>query len=64
MNVSLADRNIALEVDAAIRAKGIAIHGVSIGRKFDKATWRVDFVNDPSPEDQKTVADVISGIEI
>lgn len=30
-------------LDRAVRAAGIPIHGVSIGRPNDRATWRIDY---------------------
>lgn len=46
--------NTAAQLHAAIAAV-CPIHGVSIGRKDDKATWRIDFADDAT-EQQKTAA--------
>lgn len=46
--------NIAAQLHAAIAAV-CPIHGVSIGRKDDKATWRIDFA-DEATKQQKVAA--------
>ena len=48
---------IATKLDAAIKAV-CPIHGVSIGRKDDKQTWRIDFKDDAT-EPQKTAAQAV-----
>lgn len=45
---------ITTKLDAAIRAV-CPIHGISIGRKDDKTTWRIDFTSEAT-EEQKAAA--------
>ena len=49
--------NIAALVHAAVAAV-CPIHGVSIGRKADKTTWRIDFADDAT-EQQKLEARLV-----
>lgn len=39
------------------------IHGVSIGATDDKSTWRVDFIDSPTPEQETAVAAVIDAFD-
>lgn len=52
--------SVAAQLDRALRAAGLPIVGVSLGRLDDKTTWRVDFT-DPPTEDQQTQRDAILG---
>jgi len=40
--------SIAAAIDKELRAAGCIIHGVSLGREDDKATWRIDWVAEPT----------------
>lgn len=48
---------IAAKLDAAVRAV-CPIHGISIGRADDKATWRIDFKEEATTE-QRTDAEAV-----
>jgi hypothetical protein len=48
---------IAAKLDAALRSV-CPIDGVSIGRKDDKATWRIDF-KDEATSEQRTAAQAV-----
>ncbi len=49
---------IAAKLDAAIKAV-CPIHGVSIGRKNDKQTWRIDFKDEATPEQMAAARSVV-----
>ena len=49
---------IAAKLDAAIKAV-CPIHGVSIGRKDDKQTWRIDFKDEATPEQREAAQSVV-----
>jgi hypothetical protein len=40
----------AIKITIVIQNAGIPIHGVSIGRKNDKSTWRIDFKDEATIE--------------
>lgn len=47
---------IVAELDKALRAAGVPIDGVSMGRADDKQTWRIDFA-DGVTDEQKAAAE-------
>ena len=55
---------LAAVLDAAIRATGCPIDGVSIGRVGDRATWTPIFTKDATPAQQAQVASLIASIDI
>ena len=50
--------SIAEKLDAAIKAV-CPIHGVSIGRKDDKQTWRVDFKDEATAQQRAQASNVV-----
>lgn len=55
--------DVATALDGALRAAGLLIDGVSIGRKDDKTTWRVDFRGDPTEVQKSAAAAVIAAFD-
>lgn len=53
---------LAAKLDAAIKAV-CPIHGVSIGRLDDKATWRIDFKDEATPEQRAAAIAVIDAFD-
>jgi hypothetical protein len=53
----------AADLHAAIAAV-CPIHGVSIGRKDDKATWRIDFAPEASKEQKTAAAAAMAGFDV
>lgn len=51
------------QVDKALRAAGLRIHGVSIGRKEEKRSWRVDFA-DFREGDEEKMREVIESFDV
>ena len=49
---------IAQKLDIAIKA-ACPIHGVSIGRKDDKQTWRIDFKDEATSEQRAAAQSVV-----
>lgn len=47
------------ELDAAIKAVCPA-YGISIGRKGDKDTWRIDFTKDATDKQKKAAQDILT----
>ena len=43
---------------------GLSVEGVSIGRRDDKSTWRVDFADTPTDEQRASAASVIAGFDV
>lgn len=50
------------ELDQALKAV-CPIHGVSIGRKNDKETWRIDFKDDATQEQRLAAERVLAGLD-
>ena len=50
------------KLDAAIRAV-CPIHGVSIGKKDDKSTWRIDFKDEATTEQRASAQAVIDAFD-
>lgn len=55
--------NTAATLHAAIAAV-CPIHGVSIGRKDDKTTWRIDFANDATDPQRAAARAVLEGFNL
>jgi hypothetical protein len=53
----------AIDVDDALRAAGIPIVGVSIGREDDKRTWRVDFAAGATVQQRTAAAALITAFD-
>lgn len=51
------------KVDAAVKAV-CPIHGISFGRPADKATWRIDFDDAATPEQQQAALDVVAAFDV
>lgn len=47
----------------ALKAAGIPIAGVSIGREDDRDTWRIDFAPGATPAEQAAAAQILSGFD-
>ena len=47
-----------------LTAAGIPIHGISIGRKDDKATWRVDFAPEATDEQKAQAAQIVAAFDV
>jgi len=54
---------IAIGLDTAVRDVCQHIAGVSVGRRDDKATWRVDFTDEATQEERDAVAQVIAAFD-
>lgn len=54
---------IAEALDRALRAAGLTIVGVSIGRRDDKATWRVAFSGKVDSAAMTTAQNVIQALD-
>ena len=39
------------------------IHGVSVGQQNDKATWRIDFKDEATPEQRAAAAEVLTSFD-
>lgn len=50
----------ATRLDAALRAVCPAIDGVSVGDWFDRATWRVDYASEATPEQRQAAEAVLA----
>ena len=48
------------QIDAALRAASIPIHGISIGRKDDRSTWRIDFAPDATDGQRALAAQIVA----
>lgn len=55
--------SLVTQLDAAVRTV-CPIHGVSIGRKDDKTTWRIDFVDDATPQQRTAAQALIDGFVV
>lgn len=58
--------SIVIKLHAAVNAAvGVVapIYGVSIGRKDDKATWRIDFKDEATPEQRAAAAEVLTSFD-
>ena len=47
-----------------LTAAGIPVHGISIGRKDDKATWRVDFAPEATDEQKAQAAQIVAAFDV
>ena len=56
--------SVAAILEEALAKSGIPVSGVSIGRKDNKATWRVDYSSDPTLEQRAQAADIINGFDV
>jgi len=54
---------IAAKITEAVRAV-CPIHGVSIGRKDDKATWRIDFKDEATPKQRADAKAVLDAFDV
>ena len=54
--------SIAAKLDAAIKAV-CPIHGVSIGRADDRATWRIDYADEATAEQREAAQDVLDAFD-
>ena len=54
---------LAAQLDAALRAVA-PIVGVSIGRRDDKSTWRIDFVVEATREERDAAAGVVASFDV
>lgn len=54
---------IATKLDAAIKSV-CPIHGVSIGRKDDKKTWRIDFKDEATDRERSDALAVIEAFDV
>lgn len=54
---------IAGDIDKALRAAGVPIVGVSVGRATDKATWRVDFAADATSAQRAAAQAVLDAFD-
>lgn len=50
-------------LDKAIRAV-CPMHGVSIGRQYDKTTWRIDFTSEATPEQCAEAQAVVDAFDV
>lgn len=50
-------------LDAAIKSV-CPIHGVSIGRKWDKSTWRIDFRADANADQRSAARSVLDAFDV
>lgn len=50
----------AIELDRALRAAGVPIVGVSIGKAADKSTWRIDFDASATPQQRTQAAQLVA----
>ena len=48
-------------LDKALRAAGVPIHGVSIGRPEDKGTWRIEFDGTATSAQRTTAQGILDG---
>lgn len=54
---------ISAKLDAAIKAV-CPIHGISIGRKDDKSTWRIDFKDEASAQERAAAQAVLNAFDL
>ena len=54
---------IATALDRALRAAGIPIDGVSVGRPDDRKTWVVQFAEWASKADQQRAQDILEAFD-
>jgi len=47
-----------------LTSAGIPVHGISIGRKDDKATWRVDFAPEATDEQKAQAAQIVAAFDV
>ena len=52
------------QIERALRDAGLDIVGVSIGRKYNKASWIVDFKKPPSTKESAAAAKIITAFDI
>ena len=55
---------VATIVDAALRAAGVPILGVSIGQRTDRSTWRVEFDPAATPAHHATAATILQTVAV
>ena len=48
----------------ALTATGIPITGISIGRKDDRLTWRIDFAPDATDEQKSQAAQIVAAFDV
>ena len=51
-------------LDSKLRAAGLPIEGVGIGRRDDKATWRVDWATEPTVQQLAQAQAIIDALNI
>lgn len=49
---------------AQLTAAGIPVSGISIGRKDDKATWRIDFAPEATDEQKAQAAQIVAAFDL
>lgn len=54
---------LAAKLDQALRAAGLPIVGVSLGREEDRATWTVQFTEDADATQQKAAAQLVTDFD-
>jgi len=54
----------AARLDQALRAAGLPVMGVAIGRKDDKTTWRIDFTADATDAQRAAAAKLMSSFDV
>ena len=54
----------AAQLDTALRASGIPITGISIGRKDDRSTWRVDFAPEATDEQKARATQIVAAFDL
>lgn len=50
-------------LDQQIKTAGIPIDGVSIGKRADKSTWRIDFKAEATPEQRSQAAQIVAAFD-
>ena len=53
-----------LTLHTQLTAAGIPVSGISIGRKDDKATWRVDFAPEATDEQKAQAAQIVAAFDV
>lgn len=51
------------QLDKALKAV-CPVSGVSIGRKNNKATWRIDFMDEATDEQKKAAQDILNSMDV
>jgi hypothetical protein len=55
--------NIASLLDQAVKAEGIPITGVSVGKVDDPSTWGIQYAPEATPEDRQRGENLLAGFD-